>query len=167
MTSSNLIDFPAPRFELKAIASGRTFRLQDYYGKPVVLLFVDYNTGRSTREVVISLRRIYPEFNKVPIALIVDLRIVPKLFRGTATRVMESAYKQAATEIPASEDPGDHLILLPDWTGDVFKAYQVGDVSRNIYVVLVGINGRVAAVYQGQNPTQTVHDWLNSVFESN
>jgi hypothetical protein len=162
-----MIDSLAPRFELRAIASGRTFRLQDYQGKPVVLLFVDYNTGRSTREVVKSLRRIYPEFNKVPIALIVDLRIVPKLLRGTATRVMESAYKQAATEIPANEDPADHLILLPDWTGVIFKAYQIEDVSRDMHLVLVDINGRIATVYQGQNLTQTALDWLNSIFESN
>ncbi|MFO7663507.1 MAG: hypothetical protein R6X18_13060 [Chloroflexota bacterium] len=136
-------------------------------GKPVLLLFVDYNTGRSTQEVVKALRRVYPDHNKVPIALVVDLRSVPKLLRGTAARVMEAAYKHAATEIPSAEDPADHLILLPDWSGNVFKGYQVGNVNKDLYLILIGANGRIAAVYQGQNPTQAALDWLNSIFKSN
>jgi hypothetical protein len=162
-----MIDSPAPQFELRAIASGRTFRIQDYIGRPVLLLFVDYNTGRSTREVVQSLRRAYPEFHKLPIALVVDLRIVPGLLRGTAIRIMESAYKQAATEIPAGADPADHLILLPDWSGNVFSDYQVGNVNQYMHLILIGANGRIAATYQGQNPTQTALGWLNLIFKSN
>lgn len=96
-----------------------------------------------------SVRRSIPDAEQLPIALIVDLRVVPRLLRGTAERFMEGAYKEAASEVPDGYDPADHLILLPDWTGAVFRAYGVGDVSRYPYLILVSPEGRIAAAFQG------------------
>lgn len=164
-TISTLIGKPAPQFSLNAIASGRAFRLADYKGKPVLLLFVDYNTGRSTREVVISLRQKYPEFERLPIALLVDLRVVPRLLRGTAARFMETAYKQAAGEVPAGYDPADHLILLPDWSGNVFDAYHVGQVNQQMQLVVIGPDGDIQSAYQGPDSVRAAQDLVRPFME--
>ncbi len=142
---------PAPPLKFNAIASGRTFNLRDYIGRPVILLFADYNTGRATRDVVIGIRRHYPDFTRLPIAIIVDLHVVPKIFRGTAERVMENAYRDAATEVPDNFDAADHLILLPDWTGEIVRAYNIGDVSKLIHLVAVSPESTIHASYQGPN----------------
>lgn len=136
-------------------------------GRPVLLLFVDYNTGRATREVVISLRQHYPDFSKLPIALIVDLRVVPKLLRGTATRIMEVAYKQAAGEIPTGYDPSEHLILLPDWTGEIFDAYHVGAVNQYMKLVIIGPDGSVNATYQGPDASRAAYNLVGSIMQGN
>jgi hypothetical protein len=59
-----------------------------------------------------------------------------------AEGIMESSYREVAAAIPKGYDPADHLILLPDWSGDVVRAYGVGSVSREIALVLIGPDGR-------------------------
>lgn len=142
-------DLTAPPINLKAIASGRFFRLEDHRGRPVILLFVDHNTGYKTREVVIAIRRRYPDFAEVPIATVVDLHVVPKLFQRVAEQFMESAYRKAAAEVPPGFDPADHLVLLPDWSGTITRAYGIGDVSKQIYLVAVDARGVISHKYQG------------------
>lgn len=103
-----------------------------------------------------GVRRSIPDAEQLPLALIVDLRVVPRLLRGTAERFMEGAYKEAASEVPDGYDPADHLILLPDWTGAVFGAYGVGDVSRFPHLVLVSPEGRIVASVQGADSVSAV-----------
>ena len=146
---------PAPAFALKAVASGRVFRPADYIGRLALLIFVDHNTGRSAEEVVVAIRRQYPQFEQLAIAMVVDARIVPRLMRGIAEGMMAAGYREAAQKIPAGFDAANHLILLPDWSGEVVRAYRVGDVSKEIALVLIGPDGRVAASHHGPNPAQT------------
>jgi len=155
----------APLFSLSAVSSGRVFRLIDYRGRPVLLLFVDHNTGRSTREVVIAVRRRYPNFTALPIAIVVDLRIVPRLLRKTAERIMETAYRSAADDVPAGFDPSEHLILLPDWTGEIATAYHAGDVSRYMHLVAVAPDGMIHDTYQGSSPAQQAVNMLAPLME--
>lgn len=157
---------PAPRFTLKTIASKRTIRLSDYGGRPVVLLFVDPNTGRATREVVVAIRRRIPDFAQLPILTVVDLHIVPKLLRGTAERFMESAYRSAAAEVPSVYDPADHLMLLPDWTGELARAYGVTNVSREIFLFIISPDGVIDRSYQGPSPAVKAIEYLEKYFPS-
>lgn len=113
------------------------------------------------------MREKFPDYNRLPIALIVDLRIVPKILRGTATRVMESAYKQSAAEVPAGYDPADHLILLPDWSGEVFTAYQIGDVNHQMKLVLVGPTGTIQQAYQGPDAINVAHELVRPFMREN
>ena len=55
----------------------------------------------------------------------IDARVVPRLFRGTAEGMMEREYREAAAAMPKGYDPAEHLILLPDWKGEVVRAYGV------------------------------------------
>ena len=143
---------PAPAFSLKAVASGRVFQPADHAGRPLLLLFVDHNTGRAAQPIVEAVRRRYPDHRQLAIALVVDARVVPRLLRGVAESLMESSYREAAAAIPAGFDPADHLVLLPDWSGDVVRAYRIGSVSREIALVLIGPDGTVRADYHGPNP---------------
>jgi hypothetical protein len=146
---SPLIGQPAPPFALKAIATGRLFRPADYRDRAVLLIFANHLTGRSTQTVVERLRRRYPQFEQLAIAVVVDARIVPRLLRGTVERLMEKEYHQAASAIPTGFDPADHLILLPDWGGEVMRAYPLGDLNLHVHLVLIGPGGLVYADYHG------------------
>lgn len=153
----------APPIEIRAIGSDRTFRLSDYSGRPVLLLFVDYNTARSTRDVVVSLRRRYSDFDRLAIAVVVDLHIIPKPLRGTAKRIMETAYHGAADEIPAGFNPADHLILLPDWSGDILRAYGIDDVSHQIHMILISPNGTINTSYQGNDLSKKAIEFIEQL----
>ena len=69
-----------------------------------------------------------------------------------AEGMMESSYREVAAALPDGYDAADHLILLPDWSGDVVRAYGVGNVSREIALVFIGPEGQVRAGYHGPNP---------------
>jgi hypothetical protein len=128
------------------------FQPADHVGRPLLLIFVDHNTGRASQPIVETLRRRYPDHRQLAIAVVVDAQIVPRLLRGMAEGIMESQYREVATAIPKGYDPADHLILLPDWSGAVVRAYGVGSVSREIALVLIGPDGRTQAHYHGPNP---------------
>jgi peroxiredoxin len=135
----------APDFSLTAVATKRVFKLSAYRGRAVVLVFVDINSARQSREIVVELRRRYPEFARLAIAVVVDLRLVPSLLRGMAEGIMVTAYRGAAAEVPSGHDPAEHLILLQDWDGKVSRAYAAGDVSRRVRLVVIDADGRVRA----------------------
>jgi len=146
---------PAPPFALKAVGSGRVFSPSDYRGRVVLLLFADHSTGRSAQAVVERLRRHYPRFDQLVVALVIDARIVPRLFRGTAEGMMEKEYREAAALIPSGYDPAEHLILLPDWKGDVTRAYGATGLGRHLHLALIGLDGVVSAEYHGPDTADT------------
>lgn len=154
---------PAPPFTLTAVASNRKISPQIYTGIPLMINFLNYRTSTAVRRVVIDTRRHYPDHNRLAIINLIDLHIVPRLMRGVATTFMENAYRQAATEIPAPYDPADHLLLLPDWTGEIHKAYRVPDVSNHIAVVIVDRAGKIHGSYHGPQPQQTALELLESL----
>lgn len=160
---TSLLGRPAPPFSIKAIASGRSFRLGEHLGKPVLLLFANHVTGRGAQEIVEHVRRHYSRFAQLPIALIIDARIVPRLLRGVAQGQMEKEYREAAAQVPSGFDPADHLILLPDWGGEIVRAYHVTNLGQAIAVVLVGPDGSVVAQYQGADPAPTALTMVREV----
>lgn len=135
--------FPAPKFKLTAVATGRNFDLKDFRSRYVLLLFVSPTNARSSREVVIRVRKAFPNFEQLPIAVVVNLHTVPRFFRGTVERIMESAYRDAAAEIPVEFDPADHLILLPDWEGTITNAYHADNSDREVHLRLVDPEGNM------------------------
>lgn len=158
-----ILNQPAPLFTLPTVATGRTFDLAAYRGRPVILMFVDQNTARATRDVVITLRQRIPSHELLPIAIVVDLTVIPKLLRGVAEGFMERAYQEEAAGVPPGFDPADHLMLLPDWNGEVAALYGVGDVSRQIAVVAVNPDGFIHGSYQGPNAANETLGFLRSM----
>lgn len=154
---------PAPAFRATAVGSERVFSTRDHQGAPILLIFLDANTSRAVRDVVRGIRLEYPDPTTVMVANVIDLRIVPRLLRGTVKGMMKSALKEARREIPAGFNPDDHLILLPDWSGQISDAYRVPSVSRQVALVNIDGNGRVHGFYQGPNPQQAALDLINQV----
>lgn len=142
----------APDFELIAVGSGRRFRLLDYRGRVVLLIFADPTTARHSREIVVALRGRYPSSKSVMAAVVVDLRVVPGLLRSVAEGFMETAYRQAATEVPEGHDPADHLVLLKDWKGQASEAYKASGHSRQLLLQLIDAEGFLRDSYQGDRP---------------
>lgn len=143
---------PAPPFSLQAVATGRIFSPADYLGRAVLLIFADHNTARSTQAVVERLRRRYPQFERLAIAVVIDARIVPRLFRGAVEGLMEKEYRQAAAAIPKGYDPADHLILLPDWGGEIIRAYGAAGLGQAVHLFLIGPDGLTKGEYHGPDP---------------
>ena len=154
---------PAPLFNLTAVVTNRHFQLQAWQGQPVLLIFVDHRSAMQSRDITSAVRQVFPQHTEVIIASIANLRIVPRLMRGVAQGFMETAFHQAAAEIPPGYHPADHLIILPDWDGKVCQAYGVQDVSRQPTLVLVHGNGRVHATYQGPQPATSALDLLTGL----
>lgn len=155
---------PAPLFMMKAVATERTFRLADLRGRPVLLVFVNQNTARTPQEIVPAIRRRYPDVERLAIAVVVDLRIVPGLLQGAVKRIMEGAFHEAAREIPTPYDPADHLILLPDWKGQVTAAYGATDSGAHPILILIDQTGAVHATHRGPHAAQGALEMISRLF---
>lgn len=122
------------------------FKLAGLRGRKVLLLFVDRHTAPAARDLVEQLRRRQPDHEALTVALVIDLHSVPKMLRGTAERFIESTYHEGAALIPAPYDPADHLILLPDWTGQLFDGYHIDRNSPGMAAVFIDEEGKIAAI---------------------
>lgn len=143
---------PAPPFTLTAVASERQVRLAERSGTPLLLVFVDRHSRDAAPELVKGIRLRYDDHRALPVANVLDLQVVPRLLRGTVKGMMTAALQQARTQIPEPYDPDDHLILLPDWKGEVHQAYRVPDVSEQPALVMIDGHGRIHSNYHGRQP---------------
>lgn len=139
----------APGFDLTAVATQRRISPTAVQPTPLLLIFLEPNTATQVPNIVKTIRKRYIDHTELAVASIVDLHIVPRLLRGAVEGFMRSAFDQARREIPAGLDPADHLVILPDWRGDVTRAYRVPPTGREVALVLLDGHGRVHATYQG------------------
>lgn len=155
MTDFLPVGTAAPGFDLTAVATKRRISPQSVQPTPLLLIFLEPNTAGQVPDIVKTIRKAHVDHNTLAVANIVDLRIVPRLLRGTVEGIMRSAYDQARKSVPAELDPADHLVILPDWSGSVTRAYRVPSTSREVALVLLDGHGRVHATYQGTNAEAT------------
>lgn len=140
----------APKFEIVA-TTGRTFGIPHSLPKVMVLLFQDQSTVDVAREVNQTIRGVHEEPDDLIVASVVDLSGVPRFMRGMADKMLQKAYQNAAKQLPAHVDPADYIVLLPDWGGDLFRKFDVGDVSRKALMVIIDDEGKIVARQQGGN----------------
>jgi hypothetical protein len=143
---------PAPPFELVAAYTKRKFGLLACQGRPLLLIFISYQTRQLVRDVSLAVRERFPSADQVLVANLINLDFVPGLVRGTAERMMVAELKEAVKQLPPGFNPHDHLILLPDWKGSVFKAYQIGHLGDQVALVLVDSQGMIRGSYRGKDP---------------
>lgn len=122
---------------------------------------MDRHTAQAARDLVEQVRRRHPDHEQVTVALVLDLNNVPIFLRGTAERFIESAYTEGAGQIPPPYDPADHLILLPDWTGQLFGGYHIADASHEIAAVVINPSGQVVTTIQAPDTANQVMDTLS------
>ena len=144
---------PAPPFSAKAQVSQRPISLAAAKGK-LLLIFHSYQTAPVAAGITRTVREIHQHPDQVLIARVADMRVVPRLLRGTAKEIIKNAYREAAREVPASQDPANHIIILADWRGALFEAYQVPPTSRQVALVLVDESKVIAGSYSGARPEQ-------------
>jgi hypothetical protein len=149
---------PAPDFEITAFYTKRRFSLKACAGTPVLLAFVGYNTRDQVQALSLAVRERYPGIEQVITANLVDLSYIPSLARRMAENRIVSALKEGIKQIPKEFPPYDYLILLPDWSGKVSRAYRVKDVSQQPALVMVDQDGLILGSYQGESPTQAALD---------
>lgn len=153
----------APTFTLEAVGSGRVFQLSAYRGRHVLLVFVSGLAARNSRDFVIGVRRHFPDFDTLPLAIIINLTAVPGLLRGAVKSFMESAYRDAAAEIPPGYEADEHLILLPDWTGKITSAYSCNDSGNEIHLVCISPEGSILADFHGPGAVDNTVTLLQGV----
>jgi peroxiredoxin len=143
----------APLFGGTAVFFNHPFSLQVWRGQPVLLLFGNHRTAPQTQQVARALRQKYPQHTAVLLVVIVDLQAVPRLLRGMARTAIEAALGDAIQQIPPEYNPVDHLIVLPDWQGDICHAYRAQHIDQHMALALIDSDGRIHATYQGAHPS--------------
>lgn len=144
---------PAPPFSARAQVSQRPIDLNVAAGE-LLLLFHSYQTAPIAARLIRAVREQYPSPDQVLVVSVADMRIVPRLLRGTARRIIKNAYQEASQQVPTGQDPADHIIILADWSGALFKAYQVPSTSRQVALVLIDETKAIAGNYMGAQPEQ-------------
>ena len=152
----------APPFSLKAEVSQRPVNLQSA-AAPLLLVFHSYQTVSTVADVIRAVRQKYPLPEQTLIAGVADLRVVPRLLRSTAKAFIKSAFNEASKEVPAGHDPADHIIILSDWDGALFNAYQVPRTDQQAALVLVNDTQTVAGSYFGSQPAQAALSLLENL----
>jgi hypothetical protein len=144
---------PAPNINLEAVESGRTVNPGQPDARYLVLVFQSQKTARAMAPIQDRVRRKFLNPADVRIASVVDLSGVPRMFKGMAKSALKQAYQDAASHLPeewkAVADPADYIIILPDWKGDFFKAFGVGDANEQAVAVVIDRQGTVLGSQRG------------------
>ncbi|HFC11712.1 MAG TPA: hypothetical protein ENJ56_02615 [Anaerolineae bacterium] len=144
---------PAPKFQLAATSTERIVGVPYSQPKVLVLLFQDENTAEVAREVNQTIRAVHEDVEDLIVATLVDMSGVPRFMRKMGQKMLLKAYQDAAEKIELADgvDPADFIVLLPDWSGDTFRIFQVGDVSRKALMVIIDHEGNIVFRRQGGN----------------
>jgi hypothetical protein len=149
----------APKITLKAAGSGRQVTL-DSEGVPLALVCVGQGTAGSVDAIRTAIRERWPEARSAMIASVIDLRAVPRLMRKMAEGALANRYKENTARLPEGRNPRDYIVILPDWKGEVIAALGVADVTATPAVAVINAAGKVAGVYQGDDPARAAVDLL-------
>ena len=142
----------APAYSLTAVKSGRKIGKEESKGEVVVLIFHGRETVQAAVDANTLVRPEFPDPTPVILCSVVDLSVVPRLLHGAVKPMLEQAYEQAARQIPPEYNPADYVFLLPDWRGEVSKAFKARHVDKAAAVVVIDPAGVVVGSYQGPQP---------------
>ena len=151
----------APDFSLRAVGSGRQVGLENVAGKTVVLVFHFQSTAGIARKVNYAVRARYPEPDRVLVASVVDLSLVPPFYQPMAGPFLYQAYEQTSSRLPPQAEPADYVVILPDWSGRVSRAYGARRTDRAAAVVVIDENSSIAGSYQGDQAVENVLEILD------
>ena len=140
-----------PQFKLEAASGQRTIGHPHSLPQVLVLLFQDEATADAARLVNEAVRGVYEDSEDMLVASVADMSGVPRFMRKMSKNMLLRAYEEAAENIPEGFDPADYIILLPDWNGQVFKAFEAGDVSRKALMVIIDHEGKIVLKKRGGN----------------
>lgn len=147
----------APHFSLLAAGSGLRLSLDGAAGRRLVLIFHLQGTAPTAREINRAVRVRFPSPEDVLIASVIDLSMVPSVYWMTIGLVLSSAYERAIREeLPSDVDPGEYVIICPDWGGMVSRKYHARKTGRAAAIVVIDEDSNIAGSYQGERPVEAV-----------
>ena len=152
-----------PSITITAAGSKRKIPL-DKLGRPALLLFLWQETealADGVREIV---REKYPRPEQVLIVNLADLRGIPRLLRSMVEPEMAKGYKRTVEKLPpGTERPHEHVIILPDWKGEVAQAVGVDGTHETPAVAVMDADGRIGGHYQGMDLAGAAMELLEKV----
>jgi hypothetical protein len=94
-------------------------------------------------------RERYPLSSTLLAASLVNLKIVPRMFRGIAEIAIRKAYQDATTRLKEGQQPDEYIVILPDWDGSVTALLGLRNTSSAAGIAILDGEGRVLATFQG------------------
>ncbi|MFC1879353.1 hypothetical protein ACFLZW_05520 [Chloroflexota bacterium] len=133
-------------------------------GRPVVLLFLWQETEALADGVRDMVRAKYPQPAQVLIVNLADLRGIPRLLRRMVEPEMAKGYKRTVAKLPAgTERPHEHVIILPDWKGEVAQAVGAADTHETPAVAVMDADAAIIGLYQGFDLAEAAMELLAKI----
>lgn len=148
-----------PPIELTAGVTGRTFNLGQL-GRHALLVFLWQDTMDLGEVINREVRSRYPQPSQILIMNVADLRGVPRIFRGLVESEMRRVFKENVAKLPKGVDPGEYLVLIPDWKGETVKALGLQDIRDAPAVALLDGEGNILGSYQGKGLAEATLELL-------
>jgi hypothetical protein len=121
---------------------------------PAVLICYAQATQDGATAIELAVREKQPDVSSLLVAHVIDLRSVPRMFRGVAEGVLRGEYRKAVAELAEDEMPYDHVVILPDWDGGFIYATGLEDVSKRLGVAVFAPGGRLVGLEQSDKPVK-------------
>jgi hypothetical protein len=139
-----------PPITLTAIGSRAKLTLNKL-GRPAVLVFLWQETEPLGDEVRDAVREKYPEPAQDLVINLADLRTLPRLMRKVAEREFRKGYTRTVAKLPDGANPAHHVIILPDWKGEVADAVNAGDTHQTPAVAVLNAEAEIVGVHRGDD----------------
>jgi hypothetical protein len=144
----------APGVTLTAIGSKRKIDLRKT-GIITLLVCHGQETADEATQVHAAVRERYPLSSTLLAASLVNLRIVPRMFRGVAEAAIRKAYHEAIPQLKEGEQPEEYIVILPDWDASVTNSLGLRNTNSTPGIVILDGAGRVLEVFRGEDLAST------------
>lgn len=146
----------APKVTLTSIGSGRKVNLQQT-GILTLLVCHGRESADEATQVHTIVRQRFPDTSTLLAASLVNLKIVPRMFRGVAESAIRKAYQENITRMDEGIVPEEYIVILPDWDASVTAALGLHNTPQNPGVAVLDGKGNVLEKFQGNDlPSITV-----------
>ncbi len=144
----------APKVTLTAIGSGRKIDLRQT-GILTLLVCHGRESADEATQLHTALRQRFPQPSTLLAASLVNLKIVPRMFRGVAESAIRKAYQEGISRLDEGIKPEEYIVILPDWDGSVSTALGLHNTPSNPGVAILDGEGNVLEVFQGDDLAST------------
>ena len=118
---------------------------------PTVVICLAQATEKDAATVEDAVRERFPSAKDVLVVDVIDLRSVPGMFRKIAEGMLASEHKKAVEALGDGLDANDHVVMLPDWQGEVANAFNLPEPSKSVGGAVLSADGNVMGTWTGTN----------------
>ncbi len=147
---------------LTAIGTGRIID-PNAIDVPLVLICYAQAMQANGDAIEIALRDAYPDATRLVVAHVIDLRGVPRMFRGVAEGILSNEYDKAVAALGDGSAPFDYTIVLPDWDGAAIASLGLENVDKHAGVAVFAPPGRLLGIDQSDDAATAALRMLESL----